>query len=473
MRTESVNLNNNITALVIDDEDVALKSYRKILESEGYRVITADNGRTGLEYIGQDIGDLVIVDLKMPDIDGMELLKSIKSQYPGKPVIMITAHSTIDTAVEAIKLGAFDYLPKPFTPDELLLVVNKSVENKKLLDEIEFLRRQHYDKFKIDNIIGRSEKMMQVFSLVNKVAATESTVLIYGESGTGKEVIARAIHLQSSRNKNQFVPIDCSALSPNLLESELFGHVKGAFTGATLHKRGLFEIASGGSLFLDEISNISLEIQAKLLRVLETREYKPVGSSIMKKGDMRLISATNRDLKTFVEEGSFREDLFYRLNVMPIHLPPLRERKEDISLFAVHYLSQFTREMKKQIDRFSDEAMQVLTDYDWPGNVRELKNTIERLVIIVDESVIDIRHLRDFLPCAEEAQVKLPGNKNELSALKKSIKENAVAEIEKKFIIDTLERYDWNISKAARETGFQRPNFHALMNKYGIKGQHH
>jgi len=274
-------INENVTVLVIDDELVVRNSCRKILVEEGYKVILVESGREGLEKVQMGIGDVIIVDLKMPEISGMEVLKEAKMKFPHKPVIMITGYSTVTSAVEAMKLGAFDYIPKPFTPDKLSVVVHNAVDKKKLLDEVNFLRNELYEKYKIKNIIGKSEGMQEVFRLIGKVADTDSTVLIYGESGTGKEIIARAIHLQSHRKNNRFVAVDCSALSSSLLESELFGHVKGSFTGAVSTKPGIFEIANGGTLFLDEISNINSEIQAKLLRVIEEREYKQVGGCLL------------------------------------------------------------------------------------------------------------------------------------------------------------------------------------------------
>ncbi len=470
MSIQDKEINENITVLVIDDELVVRNSCREVLVEEGYKVILAENGREGLEKVRMGIGDVVIVDLKMPEIGGMEVLKAIKMKFPHKPVIMITGYSTVASAVEAMKLGAFDYVPKPFTPDELSLVVHNSVEKKKLLDEVDFLRKELYEKYKIKNIIGKSDGMQEVFHLINKVADTDSTILIYGESGTGKELIARAVHLQSHRQENRFVAIDCSTLSPSLLESELFGHVKGSFTGAFSTKPGIFEIANCGTLFLDEISSINSEIQAKLLRVIEEREYKPVGGSEMKRIDVRLISATNKDLRLLVRKNTFREDLYYRLNVVPIFLPPLRERKEDIPLLANHFLKQFRKELNKNIDGFSDEAMNLFINYHWPGNVRELKNTVERLVITIEENIIKPAHLLDILQNQSlKDDIYIPSNKNELSKLKKKIKEQAVAEVEKKFLIKTLRRNNWNVSRAARETGFHRTNFHALMRKYKIK----
>jgi len=462
-------INENITVLVIDDEPVVRNSCHKILTKEGYKVFTAESGIEGLEQVQMGVGDVIIVDLKMPEISGMEVLENIKKKFSHIPVIIITGYSTIPSAVEAMKLGAFDYLPKPFTPDELSLVVHKAVEKKKLHEEVDFLRKELYEKYKIENMIGKSPGMQEVYQLINKVAHTDSTVLIYGESGTGKELIARAIHLQSHRHDKRFVAIDCSALSPSLLESELFGHVKGSFTGAYSTKPGIFEIANKGTLFLDEISNISSEIQAKLLRVIEEREYKPIGGLEMKSTDVRVISATNRDLKLLVKKNVFREDLFYRLNVFPLYLPPLRERKEDIPLLATHFLNHFRKELKKTIEGFSDEALSVFISYSWPGNIRELKNIIERLIITVDNDIIKAEHLPDIFKKQNlKEYIPVPRDKNELSKLKKKVKDQAIAEVEKTFIIETLKRNNWNVSQAARKTGFQRTNFHALMRKYKI-----
>jgi len=464
------NINKNITVLVIDDELVVRNSCRKILVEENYKVITVESGMEGLEQVQMGIGDVIIVDLKMPEINGMNVLKTIKMKFPNKPVIMITGYSTVASAVEAMKLGAFDYIPKPFTPDELSLVIHKAVEKKKLLDEVDFLRTELYEKYRIENIIGESACMQEVFRLINKVAYTDSTVLIYGESGTGKEVIAKAIHLQSQRQDKRFVAIDCSALSPSLLESELFGHVKGSFTGAYSTKPGIFEIANSGTLFLDEISNINSEIQAKLLRVIEEREYKPIGGSEIKSTNVRVISATNKDLRLLVKRNAFREDLFYRLNVFPIYLPSLRERKEDIPLLATHFLRQFKKELNKTTEGFSSEALDIFINYHWPGNIRELKNTIERLVITVDDDIIKEEHLPDiFQKQSMKEYIAIPRDKNELSKLKKKVKNQAIAEIEKKFIVESLRRNNWNVSQTARETGFHRTNFHALMRKYNIK----
>jgi len=461
--------------LVIDDEPIVLKSCDKILSEEGYDVQTVQTGTEGLQRLTGEKFDIVLTDLKMPDISGMEILKRIMESYPDVMVIMITGYSTVQTAVEAMKLGAYDYVPKPFTLEELIEAVSKALDKKKRDDLGRIYPRVEESELAIDglhNLLGKSEKMQEVYRLIKKVAPTSATVLIYGESGTGKELVARAIHYDSERRGRRFVAADCSTLPSSILESELFGHVRGSFTGATDTRPGLFEIADGGTLFLDEISNIGLEIQGKLLRVLEEREFKPVGSSEIRHVDVRFIAATNRDLKEMVAEGSFREDLYYRLNVFPITVPPLRERREDIPIFAYYFLDQLSREAKKEIEGFSADAMSLLMQYHWPGNVRELKNVIERLVIMADEELLGRRHLRRTM---EDSEVNVdrpaPKTKDELKEAKKRIREEATEDIERAFIIQALSRNDWNVTKAAQDTGMQRSNFQALMRKHSIKSE--
>jgi DNA-binding NtrC family response regulator len=460
--------------LVIDDELIVLKSCDRILSEEGYDVQTVQTGTEGLQRLTVEQPDIVLTDLKMPDISGMEVLERIIESYPGIIVIMITGYSTVQTAVEAMKLGAYDYVPKPFTPEELVEAVNRALDKKKQDDKSIYPRvRESEVRDGLHNLLGKSEKMQEVYRMIKKVAPTNATVVIYGESGTGKEVVARAIHYDSERRDRRFVAADCSALPPSILESELFGHVRGSFTGATDTRPGLFEVADGGTLFLDEISNISLEIQGKLLRVLEEREFKPVGSSEIRKVDVRFVAATNRDLKAMVAEGSFREDLYYRLNVFPITVPPLRERREDIPLFAYYFLDQLGREVKKEIKGFSADAMDLLMQYHWPGNVRELKNVIERLVIMSDEELLGRKHVRGTMKDSDVdiagRDERAPRTKDELKEAKKRIREEASEDIERAFVIQALSRNDWNVTKAAQDTGMQRSNFQALMRKHGIR----
>ena len=393
----------NVRILVVDDEMIVCESCKRILEEEGYEVETALSGKEAFEKMKANPFDIVITDLKMPGIDGMEVLRTFRKEYPDSIIIMITGFSTVETAVEAMKLGAFDYIPKPFTPDEVTIVVKKAIEKKSLMLENIYLRQELQEKYGFHNIVGKSKKMQEIYRVIAKVATTDSTVLIYGQSGTGKELIARAIHFNSPRREKQFVPVDCAVLSENLLESELFGHVRGSFTGAVTTKPGLFEVADGGTVFLDEVGNISLSIQAKLLRVLQEREFTPVGGTKAKKVDIRLIAATNKDLEKMIKEETFREDLYYRLNIVPIYLPGLRERPEDIPLLAVHFLKKYAEEMGKAIKGFTPEAMEKLMRYPWPGNVRELENVIERTVVMIDDEMVRMEHL--FLPGQQEKEI--------------------------------------------------------------------
>jgi len=456
--------------LVVDDEPIVCKSCLRVLGPEGYSVSIVQRGREGVDKGISGEFDVVVLDLKMPDMDGMQVLEAIKEKQPEVEVIVITGYSAVSTAVKAMKLGAIDYLPKPFTPDELSVVVNKAMERRRLIAENRNLKEALEDRFGLENMVGQSKAMQEVYKLVKKVAPTNTTVLIYGESGTGKELLAKAIHYNSLRKSKQFFPADCSALAPTLLESELFGHVKGSFTGATMTKPGLFELADGGTLFLDEIGNISLETQGKLLRVLEQGEFKPVGGTEHKKADGRLVAATNRNLETMTKEGAFREDLFYRINVFPITLPPLRERREDIALLAWHFLKQKSQETGKQIRGFTPEAMNVIVNAPWPGNVRELRNTVERVVITAEGKMIALKDLPESICRASLGceVTSVPQTNEELRELKKRLRQTATDQIERAFVLDALERNNWNITKAANETGIQRPNFHALMRKHGI-----
>ena len=461
----------NPRILVVDDEMIVCESCKRILEEEGYEVDTALSGKEALEKMKENPYDIVITDLKMPEIDGMEVLRTFRREYPDAIVIMITGFSTVETAVEAMKLGAFDYIPKPFTPDEVSIIVKKAIEKKSLLLENIYLRQELQEKYGFHNIVGKSKKMQEIYRVVAKVAGTDSTVLIYGQSGTGKELVARAIHFNSPRRERQFVPVDCAVLSENLLESELFGHVRGSFTGAVTTKPGLFEVADGGTVFLDEVGNISLAIQAKLLRVLQEREFTPVGGTKAKKVDIRLIAATNKDLEKMIREETFREDLYYRLNIVPIYLPTLKERQEDIPLLAVHFLKKYAEEMGKTIKGFTPEAMEKLMKYPWPGNVRELENVIERTVVMIDEEMVRVDQL--ILPDQKEKEVlierHIPMTSEELKDIKKQLREKAVEEVERAFLLSALERHDWNVTRAAEEVGMLRPNFQALMRKYNLR----
>jgi DNA-binding NtrC family response regulator len=458
--------------LIIDDEQIICDGCTMILEEKGYAVDSRTTGGMGLQAFEENTYDLLLLDMKLPDMDGMDILSRVNQEYPAIYVIVMTGYSTVNNAVDAMKLGAFDYLAKPFTDDDLVLSVNRAVQNIKLVEENSCLRKQLHDRYDFSNIVGENQKILGVFEKIRKVAPTDSTVLIEGESGTGKELFARAIHAHSRRSLIQFIAVDCSTFSSNLLESELFGHVKGAFTGAVGDRRGIFEMADKGTLFLDEVANLNMETQGKLLRVMESREYKPVGGAVSKKTDARIIAATNMDLKAKVEDGSFREDLFYRMNVFPILLPCLRERRDDIPRLAYHFLRMFGKETGKRIKGFSDQALQFLVDYEWPGNVRQLKNVVERLVIMADDEVLDAAYLADQLR-SKKSRIEnvVPDTLEELKAVKDHLLKNRYGGIEKSFLINALKVCNGNVTKAAARVGMQRPNFHALLKKHHISSK--
>jgi len=379
----------SIKILIVDDEaPIREVLQRGLSQMGGFLVDTAKNGQEAIEKVERETFDMVLTDLMMPEMDGMELLRIVKGTRPELPVIMMTAYGSIDNAVEAMKIGANDYITKPVDFKDLFMRISKVQQESLLIRENRLLRMEVRKKFEFSNLIGKSKKMQEVFSLIEKVAPSHSTVLIYGGSGTGKELVAKAIHYNSPRADHPFLPFNCGAIPETLVESELFGHTKGAFTGAIQAKKGLFEEANGGTLFLDEISTIPPSVQVKLLRVLQEKEVMKVGSTERTKIDVRLIAATNEDLEGLMKKGKFREDLFYRLHVFPIFLPDLKDRKEDIPLLAYHFLERYSKEAKKEIKGFSKEAMNLLLEYDWPGNVRELENAIERAVIMADKDYL-------------------------------------------------------------------------------------
>lgn len=451
------NLEDTIQILVVDDEKIMQDSFSRILTREGHEVQTAASGEEAIERFDREPFDVVLLDIKMPGIGGMETLRRLKEMDPGVTILIVTGYPSIDTAVKAIKLGAYDYITKPFTPDVLRIAINRALERKNLLTENLQLRRQLKAKSEADIIVGQSEAMRSIYELVRRTAPTDSTVLITGESGTGKELIARAIHNYSLRQDKEFVTVDCSALVETLLESELFGHVKGSFTGAIQAKYGSFEVANGGTFFFDEIGNLSLDIQAKLLRVIQEKEVKPVGGEKTIKVDVRIIAAANQDLKKALAQRTLREDLYYRLNVFPIHIPPLRERKEDIHLLANHFLQKYNKKRKIPVTNIEPETMQLLMSYDWPGNVRELENAIERALILEDG---DTLLPRSFPWIEAHKPNKILPNHHKIYPLE---------EIEKQHIKMVLTEAKGHKSKAATLLRIDRKTLYAKIKKYGLE----
>ncbi len=440
--------------LVVDDDSNFLKLIRMRLELAGYEVDTALNEDEAIAKAREETFALSIVDLKLVHRDGISLMEEMHSINPYMPIIILTAHGSIESAVEATKKGAFNFLNKPFDPEELLLQIEKAMENRRLVSEVRRLEGLLKERYGFHNIIARSEKMRKVLELVSRIAGTDSTIYISGESGTGKEVIAKAIHLASERRDKPFVDINCAAIPETLLESELFGHEKGAFTDAKRSYQGLFAQSHQGTIFLDEIGDMSLSIQAKLLRVLQEKKFYPLGSGKPVEVDVRVIVATNRDLEAELKNGSFREDLFYRIHVVPIDLPPLRERKEDIPVLAEHFLKEISQRMKKEIKGISATAMQKLMLYDWPGNVRELENTIEHAVALTQHDVIS-------------EEIVLPTKDLRAQSLK-PFKE-AVEEFKRGYIVRLLEFTKGNVSKAAELAGKYRADFYNLAKKHNLK----
>ncbi len=460
--------------LVVDDEINICQSCVKVLRKMDYGVEYALNGYDALKMVEAQAFDVILTDLKMSSLGGMEVLRRVKEAFPDTQVIVMTGYASVSSAVEVMKMGALDYLPKPFTPDELRAIVRQAMEKREFQLQNRKLRQQLNKNRPLSHqLIGTSPKIKQVITMVQKVAPTDSTVLIYGESGTGKELVARAVHANSQRSKEVFFAVDCGTLSSNLLESELFGYTKGAFTGAHENKEGILSLANGGTILLDEISNISLKVQGKLLRFLETREFLPLGAGIPSRVNIRLIFATNKSLQDMVAEGAFREDFYYRIDVYPILLPPLKERKVDILPIAYHFLKQFSAKMGKPITGFDKEAVIRLAEYDWPGNVRQLRNMIERAAILCETDQISLKDL-PMLGAMDDAEPLLetiPSTSEELKLIKKQIRQKAVRKVEKKFILNALANNNWNVTQAAQSVGLQRSNFHNLMKKYGITTQ--
>ena len=455
--------------LVVEDEQDMLLGLQKILSSQGHNVEIAGSGSAGLEKVRKSDFDIVITDLKMPDVDGMELLRKIRETYSETMVIVITGYGTVETAVEAMKLGAYDYITKPFDAEHIRMVVQKALKQVSLTSENKYLKQQIREAKDFQDIIGSSCRMQDVFEIANKVANTDTTVLLLGESGTGKELIARYIHYNSQRKDEVFIPVNCGALTESLLESELFGHEKGSFTGAVSSKRGLVEVASGGTFFFDEIGDVSPAVQGKLLRVLQEREFMRVGGTDTITADIRLIAATNKNLEKSLKEGTFREDLYYRLNVVSIRLPPLRERKDDIPALAHFFLKRFSEKMGKKMRGIPQDFLGILMGYDWPGNVRELENVMERAVVLATEnSVIELSHLPAELL---EAHIDRGTTSRHLSY--REAKQKAVDSFSREFVERLLQMSKGNISRAAKQAKMDGANFRRLMRKCGIRAEDH
>ena len=455
--------------LLIDDEEDMLESLRRLLHKWGYESFLASDADRALDLVAEEQPDVILSDLKMPGKDGMAILEEVKRLDPEAILVMMTGYATIESAVEAIKKGAFDYLPKPFTADQLRMVIERAERQRKLSRENANLRRQLEQVFGPDNMVGRSPAMQKVFDTVRKVAATEASILILGESGTGKELIARSLHARSLRQAQPFVPLDCAALPENLLESELFGYEKGAFTGAHRSKPGLLELANGGTIFFDEVGELSLNLQAKLLRVLQERQFRRVGGTRLIDVDLRVVAASNRDLERAVAEKFFRQDLFYRLNVISIRLPPLRERAGDIPLLAACFAERFSRRLGRPTPRFAPEAMAALERYHWPGNVRELQNVIERAISLAEGNQIEVHDLPDELrESAGRAAENIPAYGLHRLSLKEA-RSHLLQQFERDYLRLLLEDTGGNVSLAARHAGVDRKTIHRLLKRHGLQ----
>ena len=447
-----------MTILIVDDEKNTREGLARALKRQ-YRVFTAESAETALSVLSEETVDLMLSDIRMPGEDGLSLLKTVRQRYPSVLCILLTAYGSIETSVEAMKSGAYDFLTKPVNLDQLDIKLDQALKTRKLESENRELRKRLDDRYGFENIIGTSEPMQALFDTIRQVSPTQANVLIQGASGTGKELVARAIHRLSTRSDGPFVAVHCAALSATLLESELFGHEKGAFTGAIAQSKGRFELANGGTLFLDEISEIDLSIQVKLLRVLETRTFERVGGEKTLSTDIRVVAATNRNLKEYVEAGKFREDLYYRLNIVDIRLPPLSERKSDIPFLCAHFIKDFSQKNNREITGIEPAAMALLQAYPWPGNVRELRNIIERMIVLSHGSLLTVMdvpaNIRDDAQKAAEAA----GEPNRTESL---------AQTEKRKILSALEAAGGNRSRAAVALGISRRTLHRKLAAWGM-----
>jgi two-component system nitrogen regulation response regulator NtrX len=447
------------TVLIVDDEESILQSLQGILSDEGLEVLTAASGPAALEKIDEMIPDIALLDIWMPEMDGIETLVKIKASHPNLPVVMMSGHGTIETAVKATRLGAYDFIEKPLSLEKVLLTINNAVDYSRLEEEISLLREKAQDKYRIT---GESEAIRQLKEQIRIVAPTNAWVLISGENGTGKELVAHTIHRLSKRNLKPMIEVNCAAIPEELIESELFGHEKGAFTGATTMKKGKFDLAHEGTLFLDEIGDMSLKAQSKTLRILQEQKFERVGGSRTIQVDVRVIAATNKDLEAEIEKGRFRNDLYYRLNVIPIRIPPLRERVEDIPALADEFLKEISMNANLEPKSFSQEALEQLEKYHWPGNVRELKNLVERLVIMTPGK--EIRSSDIPPPFSQETYLE----KAFASSLEATTFREAKEQFEKAFIARKLQEYKWNISQTADAIGIERSNLHKKIKAYGL-----
>lgn len=451
--------------LIIDDEKEMLEACARILQALGHRPVTLSSGAPAIRLMETHDFDLILCDLFMPEVDGMEVLERAQELAPTTPVIMFTAYGTIDRAVAAMKAGAFDFLEKPFEAEDLNIAIEKGLRQRKLFCEKRDLLRQLEDKYSFDNIIGRSIQMHQVFDLINAVASTDANVIITGESGTGKELVARSIHARSKRCTRAFVPVNCGALPENLFESELFGYEKGAFTGATRRKAGLFELANGGTFFLDEVCELTEALQVKLLRVLQDRKVRRLGGDEFIDVNVRYIAASNQDVDAAVKEGKLREDFYYRLDVVRIHIPPLRERRDDIRPLAEHFLHLYLKSSPKKVAGFSDDVLHCFENHDWPGNVRELENAVERALTLTKGEKITVADLPPQLQTLKATEISL----TELTLME--AKQQTIEELERKYLLTLLQKHSGNVTKIAAEAGMTRRNLHRLLNRYGLKAE--
>jgi len=450
--------------LVIDDEEDMLENCSRIIKRQGYTCLTLSDSARAAEVVEAEMPYVILTDFAMPGRNGLDILRLVKGIDPDTVVILISGFATIPAVVDAMKEGAFDYLPKPFSADQLTVALERAVKHRGLSEENRFLRSQLNQSHGFDNMIGASLPMKQVFDIIRKVSATDANVLVYGESGTGKELVARSIHANSKRKDNPFVPVDCASLPENLLESELFGYEKGTFTGADATRPGLLEFANGGTFFLDEIGEMGINLQAKLLRVLQERQFRRVGGRRMIDVDIRVIAATNRDLDEGIKSGTFREDLYYRLNVINISLPPLRERVGDVPLLADYMLQEYSRTSAASPQGITPEAMKLMESYGWPGNVRELQNVVSRATALSAGSVIGLEDLPEHI--REAGREGTPHSGKGMSF--KDAKKRWLASFEKEYLLDLLERNNHNISKAAIEAGIDRKTIHRLLKKYRL-----